>query len=132
MSTPTPLINLHGYESSAASVRPRMVSDYYAGGANDEVALGAARTDRNDIALRSRVLRDLSERSQRSEILGHTLDWPVFVAPMAFQQLAQADGEVATAQAADTTGAGMILSTLSNRTIEALRAATAGPRWFQR
>jgi 4-hydroxymandelate oxidase len=50
---------------------------------------------------------------------------------MAFQQLAHADGEVATAQAAQNTGAGMILSTLSNRTIEAVRAGTTGPLWFQ-
>ncbi len=131
MSSPTPLINLHGFESAAADVLPRMVYDYYAGGANDEMLLGAARTAWNDIALRYRVLRDVSERSLRTDVLGHTLDWPVFVAPMAFQQLAHADGEVATAQAAHATGAGMILSTLSNRTIEAVRAAAAGPLWFQ-
>lgn len=131
MPSPTPLINLHGFESAAADVLPRMVYDYYAGGANDEMLLGAARTAWNDIALRYRVLRDVSERSLRTDVLGHTLDWPVFVAPMAFQQLAQADGEVSTAQAAHATGAGMILSTLSNRTIEAVRAATAGPLWFQ-
>jgi len=131
MPTPTPLINLHGFEAAAADVLPRMVYDYYAGGANDELLLGAARTAWNDLTLRYRVLRDVSERSQRTEVLGHTLDWPVFVAPMAFQQLAHADGEVATAQAAEQTGAGMILSTLSNRTIEAVRAGTTGPLWFQ-
>ena len=131
MLSPTPLINLHGFEAAAADVLPRMVYDYYAGGANDELLLGAARTAWNDLTLRYRVLRDVSERSQRTEVLGHTLDWPVFVAPMAFQQLAHADGEVATAQAAEQTGAGMILSTLSNRTIEAVRAGTTGPLWFQ-
>ncbi|QJR34713.1 alpha-hydroxy acid oxidase [Gemmatimonas groenlandica] len=131
MPTSTPLINLHNFEAAAADVLPRMVYDYYAGGANDEVALGAAHAAWNDITLRYRVLRDVSERSQRTEVLGHTLDWPVFVAPMAFQQLAHADGEVATAMAAEATGAGMILSTLSNRTIEAVRAGTSGPLWFQ-
>ena len=100
MPAPTPLINLHGFEAAAADVLPRMVYDYYAGGANDEVLLGAARTAWNDVALRYRVLRDVSERSLRTTVLGHTVDWPVFVAPMAFQQLAHADGEVATAPAA--------------------------------
>jgi 4-hydroxymandelate oxidase len=50
---------------------------------------------------------------------------------MAVQQLAHDDGEVATARAAQATGAGMILSTLSNRTIEAVRAGTTGSLWFQ-
>ena len=131
MHSPTPLINLHGFEAAAADVLPRMVYDYYAGGANDEQLLRTSRTAWTDRALRYRVLRDVAVRSQRTTVLGHALDWPVFVAPMAFQQLAHADGEVATAQAAHNTGAGMILSTLSNRTIEAVRAGTTGPLWFQ-
>ncbi len=131
MPSPTPLINLHEFEAAAAAVLPRMVYDYYAGGANDEILLRAARTAWSDLTLRYRVLRDVSARSQRTTVLGHTVDWPVFVAPMAFQQLAHDDGEVATAQAAQATGAGMILSTLSNRTIEAVRAGTTGPLWFQ-
>jgi 4-hydroxymandelate oxidase len=131
MPSPTPLINLHEFEAAAAGVLPRMVYDYYAGGANDEILLRAARTAWSDLTLRYRVLRDVSARSQRTTVLGHTLDWPVFVAPMAFQQLAHDDGEVATARAAQATGAGMILSTLSNRTIEAVRAGTTGPLWFQ-
>jgi 4-hydroxymandelate oxidase len=108
-----------------------LVYDYYAGGANDELLLRTSRAAWNDRSLRYRVLRDVAVRSQRTTVLGHEVDWPVFVAPMAFQQLAHADGEVATAQAAQDTGAGMILSTLSNRTIEAVRAGTTGPLWFQ-
>jgi 4-hydroxymandelate oxidase len=131
MHSPTPLINLHGFEAAAADLLPRMVYDYYAGGANDELLLRTSRTAWSDRALRYRVLRDVAVRSQRTTVLGHEVDWPVFVAPMAFQQLAHADGEVATAQAAQATGAGMILSTLSNRTIEAVRAGTTGPLWFQ-
>jgi 4-hydroxymandelate oxidase len=131
MHSPTPLINLHGFEAAAADLLPRMVYDYYAGGANDELLLRTSRTAWSDRSLRYRVLRDVAVRSQRTTVLGHALDWPVFVAPMAFQQLAHADGEVATAQAAQATGAGMILSTLSNRTIEAVRAGTTGPLWFQ-
>ena len=131
MHSPTPLINLHGFEAAAADRLPRMVYDYYAGGANDELLLRSSRTAWSDRALRYRVLRDVAVRSQRTTVLGQEVDWPVFVAPMAFQQLAHADGEVATAQAAQDTGAGMILSTLSNRTIEAVRAGTTGALWFQ-
>jgi len=77
------------------------------------------------------VLRDVSERSLACTILGQELSWPMFVAPMAFQQLAHPDGELATARAAGATGTGMILSTLSTTSIEDVGPACTGPLWFQ-
>lgn len=131
MPSPAPLVNLQAYEEAAAERLPRMVYDYYAGGAGDEHLLRTARHAWDGLALRYRVLRDVAVRSQRTTILGHALDWPVLVAPMAFQALAHADGELATARAASATGAGMILSTLSTRSIEEVRGAMTGPLWFQ-
>ena len=131
MTIPAPLLNLHAYETAAAERLPRMVFDYYAGGAGDEVLLRSTRAAWDDVALRYRVLRDVAARTLRTDVLGHALDWPVLVAPMAFQQLAHAEGELATARAAEATGAGMILSTLSTRSIEEVRGATRGPLWFQ-
>ena len=125
------LINLHAYEQAAAERLPRMVYDYYAGGANDEILLRESRSAWDRIALRYRVLQDVSHRHLGVTILGHPLEWPVLIAPMAFQQMACADGEVATARAAMQAGSGMILSTLSNQTIEAVRAASTAPLWFQ-
>ena len=131
MPSATPLVNLHAYEAAAAERLPRMVYDYYAGGAGDERLLRTAREAWDALALRYRVLRDVAVRSQRTTLLGHALDWPVLVAPMAFQSLAHADGELATARAAEATGAGMILSTLATHGLEAVRRETRGPLWFQ-
>ena len=50
------LINLHAYEQAAAERLPRMVYDYYAGGANDEILLRESRSAWDRIALRYRVL----------------------------------------------------------------------------
>lgn len=124
-------VNLHAYEAAAAQRLPRMVYDYYAGGANDEILLRESRTAWDEIRVRYRVLRDVSHRDLTVNIAGHQLEWPVLVAPMAFQQMATAEGEVATARASGALGTGMILSTLSNRTIESVRAASAGLLWFQ-
>ncbi|AMW05174.1 alpha-hydroxy acid oxidase [Gemmatimonas phototrophica] len=124
-------VNLHSYEAAAAEHLPRMVYDYYAGGANDEILLRESRSAWDDVRIRYRVLRDVSQRDLSVNISGHQLDWPVIVAPMAFQQMATPEGEVATARASATMGSGMILSTLSNRTIEAVRAASYGLLWFQ-
>jgi len=131
MPAPAPLVNLHAYEAAAAERLPRMVFDYYAGGAADEVSLRTARASWDDISLRYRVLRDVATRSLHTEVLGHALDWPVLVAPMALQQLAHPEGEVAVARAAEATGTGMILSTLATRSVEAVRDATRGPLWLQ-
>jgi 4-hydroxymandelate oxidase len=131
MTDRTPLINLADFETAAIRELSQMVYDYYAGGAGDEVLLGTSRAAWNAVALRYRVLRDVSERSLACTILGQELSWPMFVAPMAFQQLAHPDGELATARAAGATGTGMILSTLSTTSIEDVRAACTGPLWFQ-
>ena len=125
------LLNLREFEAAAAARLPRMVFDYYAGGAGDEVTLRAAHDAWNAIALRYRVLSDVSRRSLAASVLGDALDFPLLVAPMAFQRLAHPDGELATARAAGGAGVGMILSTLATSSIEDVRAATAGPLWFQ-
>ena len=131
MTDPTPRLNLADFETAAVRQLSQMVYDYYAGGAGDEVLLGTSRAAWNAIALRYRVLRDVSQRSLACAILGQELSWPMFVAPMAFQQMAHPDGELATARAAEATGTGMILSTLSTTSIEDVRAACTGPLWFQ-
>ena len=131
MTEGTPLINLADFETAAIGELSQMVYDYYAGGAGDEVLLATARAAWNAVSLRYRVLRDVSQRSLACTILGQELSWPLFVAPMAFQQMAHPDGERATARAAGATGTGMILSTLSTTSIEEVRAACRGPLWFQ-
>lgn len=125
------LLNLHEFEAAAESRLPRMVFDYYAGGANDEVLLRTTRAAWEDIQLRYRVMRDVSARSLACTVLGQRLDWPVMIAPMALQQMAHADGELATARAANRTATGMILSTLSNTAVESVSTETQQPLWFQ-
>jgi 4-hydroxymandelate oxidase len=125
------LLNLDEFESAAAARLPQMVFDYFAGGAGDEVTLRAARRAWDDISIRYRVLCDVSGRSLTVSMLGHDFASPLIVAPMAFQRLAHADGEVATARAAHAAGAGMILSTLATTSIEEVRSATQAPLWFQ-
>lgn len=124
-------VNLHNYEALAAARLPRMVYDYYAGGANDEILLRESRAAWDALRIRYRVLRDVAQRDLSTTVNGERLDWPVIVAPMAFQQMATPHGEVATARATAAAGSGMILSTLSNRTIEDVRAASSGLLWFQ-
>jgi 4-hydroxymandelate oxidase len=124
-------LHLDEYESAARSRLDRAVYDYFAGGAEDEVTLRANRAAYRSIFLRPRVLVDVHAVDTSLDLLGLKLAHPVFLAPTAFQRLAHADGEIATARAAGACGALLIASMLSTRTFEDIAAAATGPLWFQ-
>lgn len=124
-------VNLSEYEALARATLPQMAYDYYASGADDEVTLGENASAYDDIRLRYRVLRDISQRTTETTLLGHELALPVILAPTAFQRMAHPDGELATVRAAGGAGTLMILSTLSTTSIEDVTAAATGPVWFQ-
>ncbi|MEM1206663.1 MAG: alpha-hydroxy acid oxidase [Acidobacteriota bacterium] len=124
-------INIWDYEEAARAGMPKMAYDYYASGAFDEITLRENHRAYDRLRLVYRVLRDVSQRTQATEVLGHPIEMPVIVAPTAFHRLAHDDGEVATARAAAAAGTIMTLSTLSTRAVEDVVAASGGPVWFQ-
>lgn len=125
------LINVADYHAAAREKLPPMVYDYYAGGAWDEITVGWNERAWDRIALRYRVLRDVSRRDASTTVLGHRVSMPLVLAPTAFHGLAHSEGEVATARAAGAAGTIFIASTLSNRPIEEIVAAATGPVFFQ-
>lgn len=104
---------------------------YFSGGSADELTLRRNRQRFDDIELVPRVLRGGPGGSARIELLGRTFAHPIFVAPVAFQRLAHPDGEIATAIAADSQDAGMVLSTQASVPMEDAARAGATCRWFQ-
>jgi 4-hydroxymandelate oxidase len=125
------LINLNDFEQAAKAKLPQMVYDYYAGGAHDEVTLLENDRAYDKIRLKYRILRDISQRSIATTVLGEPLRMPLWIAPTAFHRLADPAGEVATVRAAGAAGVGFVLSTLSTCSIEEVLAAASGPVWFQ-
>lgn len=124
-------LNLHEVEILARERLSAQTFDYYAGGANDEVTLGANRRAFEDLAIRYRVLVDVSRRELGITLFGRAVAAPIVVAPMAFQRLAHPDGEAATARAAGSFGIPMTVSTFATQSLEEVRAATSGALWFQ-
>lgn len=127
----TTFVNLLELEALAKPRLSAAVFDYFAGGAHDEITLGANRTAYDAIALRPRVLVDVSHRDLSTTLLGATLAFPVLVAPMALQRMAHSDGELATARAVASLKTVLTVSTLSSVTVEEIRPACALPPWFQ-
>jgi 4-hydroxymandelate oxidase len=131
-----PGTDLHSYltvdefEEAARDRLPQMVFDYFAGGAGDEWTLAENRRAFERWVLRPRVLVDVSNIDLRTTVLGQQVAFPILLAPTALQRMAHRFGELATARAAASLGALMILSTASTATLE--EVAGSGARlWFQ-
>ena len=125
-----PYLNLAEIEAAAKERLTSLAYEYYVGGANDEVTVRENRSAFERLALRYHVLVDVRQRSTKTTVLGAPVDFPVLVAPTAFQRLACDDGEIATARAAKAAGTVMILSTASTCAIEDV-GAVGGRQWFQ-
>ncbi len=124
-------INLFEYEEHAREKLPQAIFDFIAGGAEDEVTLRRNHEAYEGITLRPRFLVDVSRVDPSTSVLANSLPFPVLLAPVALQRVADPEGEIATARAAGAVGATMVLSTMSSCTIEDVASASAGPKWFQ-
>jgi len=109
-------------------------------GADQGLTLAHNRQAFDRIRLCPEPLADLSAAHTRQSLLGQSLDWPLLLAPVAYQQLAHPEGELATARAAMAMRTGMVVSTLSSCTLEEIAQAAqaaaqelgrSGPLWFQ-
>lgn len=65
-------------------------------------------------------------------ILGHHIEFPLGIAPVAMQKMAHPVGEIGNARAAGVAGCIFILSTLATTSLEDLAAAAPETcKWFQ-
>ena len=111
---------------------PGGVFDYIDGGAEDERTMRANRDAFSNYGFRPRVLRDVSEVDTSTSLLGTSVPLPLVLAPTGFTRIADPQGELAVARAAQRAGLPYTLSTLSTRSIEEVAAANGdGRRWFQ-
>ena len=96
---------------------------YIAGGAGDERTLRWNREAFSRFRLRPRVLVDVSSVSTETTVLGTPVSMPALIAPMAFQQIAHEEGELAMARGAAAAGTLMCVSTVATATPADVAAA---------
>ncbi len=119
-------------ESAAEAALEAGAYGYFAGGAGDEITLRDNKAAWSRIALRPRMLVDVSTPDPRTTLLGIERPHPVLVAPMAYQRHAHPEGEAAMARAAATTQSTMVLSSQTTTSpADVAAAAPEGNRWFQ-
>ncbi|MGH8493168.1 MAG: alpha-hydroxy acid oxidase [Moraxellaceae bacterium] len=128
---PRDLVAAVDYERHARQHLDDNAWEYLSGGAADEITLHENRVAFDRLRLRSRVLADVKGGHTQLNLFGHRYAHPLFLAPLAYQRLFHADGELATALAADAMQAGMVVSTLASVRMEELPAPVQSARWFQ-
>jgi L-lactate dehydrogenase (cytochrome) len=119
------------YRAAAQRRLPPFLFHYIDGGAYAEHTLRRNVEDLAEIALRQRILRNMSDLSLEAELLGERMAMPVALAPVGLTGMYARRGEVQAARAAASRGIPFTLSTVSVCPIEEVAPAIDRPMWFQ-
>ena len=119
------------YRAAAQKRLPPFLFHYIDGGAYAEKTLGRNVSDLADVALRQRVLKDMSKLDTSIELFGEKLALPVALSPVGLTGMYARRGEVQAAMAADRKGIPFTLSTVSVCPIEEVAPQITRPMWFQ-
>ncbi|MET0179137.1 MAG: FMN-dependent L-lactate dehydrogenase LldD, partial [Novosphingobium sp.] len=119
------------YRELARRRLPHFLFEYIDGGSYAEVTLKRNVADLETIALRQRVLRDVSTIDLSTELFGRRQTLPVALAPIGLAGLNARRGEVQAARAAEAAGIPFCLSTVSACPLAEVAAGTTKPFWFQ-
>jgi L-lactate dehydrogenase (cytochrome) len=119
------------FREAARRRLPQFLFDYVDGGSFAELTMERNITDLEAVALRQRVLRDVSALDLSTELFGQKLAMPVALAPIGFAGLLARRGECQAVRAAEAAEVPFTLSTLSGCTLEEVAKAASKPFWFQ-
>ncbi|RAK50698.1 L-lactate dehydrogenase [Phenylobacterium deserti] len=118
------------YRELARRRLPKVLFEYIDGGSYAEVTLGRNVADLEAIALRQRVMKDMTELDMSTEVFGQPFSMPVGLAPVGMAGMYARRGEVQAARAAAAAGVPFCLSTVGVCTVEEVTRAAPAP-WFQ-
>jgi L-lactate dehydrogenase (cytochrome) len=110
---------------------PLLLFDYLDGGSYAEATLKRNVEDMAAVALRQRVLRDVSNLSMGAEWFGQKASMPLILGPVGFAGMFSRRGEVEAARVAREAGVPLALSTLSICSVEEVTRKSGGPVWYQ-
>jgi L-lactate dehydrogenase (cytochrome) len=119
------------YRELARRRLPHFLFEYLDGGSYAEVTLERNISDLRNLALRQRVLNDVSHIDTSTLLFGQTYSLPIALAPIGLSGLNARRGEVQAARAAEKAGIPFSLSTVSACAIDEVKRGTTAPFWFQ-
>ena len=119
------------YRAAAQQFLPPFLFHYIDGGAYAEQTLRRNVDDFAAVALRQRVLKDMSQLDTSIELFGEKLSIPVALSPVGLTGMYRRRGEVQAARAADKHGIPFTMSSVSVCPIEEVAPKIQRPMWFQ-
>ena len=119
------------YRAAAQQFLPPFLFHYIDGGAYAEQTLRRNVDDFAAVALRQRVLKDMSQLDTSIELFGEKLSIPVALSPVGLTGMYRRRGEVQAARAADRHGIPFTMSSVSVCPIEEVAPKIKRPMWFQ-
>jgi isopentenyl diphosphate isomerase/L-lactate dehydrogenase-like FMN-dependent dehydrogenase len=125
------IASLNDLEAEAEKVIPKGAFAYISAGSDNQWTLRENRLAFDRRVLLPQYLVGKPAPDLKITLLGHTLSLPIITAPTGAHGLAHVSAELGTAKGTGEAGTLMTASTAANKTIEAIAAATTGPKWFQ-
>jgi L-lactate dehydrogenase (cytochrome) len=119
------------YREVARRRLPPFLFEYIDGGSYAEVTLRRNIADLEQVALRQRVLTNVSDIDTSAILFGQSLAMPVALAPIGLAGMNARRGEVQAARAAEASRVPFCLSTVSACDLGEVKRETGAPFWFQ-
>lgn len=123
--------NFADFRNLAKRRLPGPIFNYIDGAADDELTYRRNTEAYEDVDLVPNVLAGVETVDMSVEVMGQTLDMPLYCAPTALQRLFHHDGERAVAKAATKFGTMFGVSSLSTVSVEEITDLAPGPKMFQ-
>ena len=127
-------LKIHSSEDARRLARKRlpwMVFDYIDGAAGAETGAARNRAAFDNLELRPRVLRDVSDRSLASTLWGKPTKAPFGISPMGMCNLSGPGADMMLARLAARENVPLGVSTVASTAMEPLIEAAEGNAWFQ-
>ena len=125
------VVNIWDLRTQAKRRLPRVVFDYIDGAAEGEVSARDNIRVFDTVTFRPRHAVAVPSVDTSTQVLGHTIQFPVILAPVGSSRMFWPRGECVAAAEAGKAGTIYTLSTLSGCRLEDVKASTPGPAWYQ-
>lgn len=125
------IANVHDFREAARRRLPHFLFEYIDGGAYAQVTLRRNIEDLEQVALRQRVLRDVSKIDLSTELFEQRLAMPIALAPIGLAGMNARRGECQALRAAEAAGVPFTLSTVSACPLDEVAGVATKPFWFQ-
>ena len=125
------LKNVFDFEKLSRKVMGEDALLYLNGGADDLKTVAANTRAYQEIQIRARRLIDVRNISTEVNLFGKTLDNPIILCPVGFQKFFHPEGEIGSAKASVKKNHQMIVSSVSNYSVNEIAEESGADLWFQ-